>query len=313
MPDLDLDWRLRLAAFDKLSRLREARGGAVTLAELEAGFEFEGERIPFINTRRGIWRPRQLKGGPALSVVTVPRRPGRRPPYDDQVASDADFFLYKYQGTDPDEWTNDAVRLAMTLRRPIIYLYGVAPGLYEPIFPCYVVADDPAHLEFRLAADVLTGRPAPEDADPAQFEARRGCETRAMKVRLHQHRFRELVVGAYRERCSVCRLHHVEPLDAAHILPDKDERGRPEIPNGLALCKIHHGAFDTHILGVAPDYGIAIRADVLEEIDGPMLRYGLQEMKGERIQVTGTTSPAGSNMPDNKSSSTATRPTAAWW
>lgn len=285
MPDLDLDWRLRLAAFDKLSKLRELRGGLVTLSELEAGFEFEGGRIPFINTRRGIWRPRQLKGGPALSVVTVPRRPGRRRPYDDQVASDADYFVYKYQGTDPDEWTNAAVRLAMTLRRPIIYFYGQIPGVYDPIFPCYVVADDPDHLEFRLAADVLAARPAPDDAEPTQFEARRGYETRAVKVRLHQHRFRELVVGAYRQRCSVCRLHHIELLDAAHILPDRDERGRPEVPNGLALCKIHHGAFDANILGVAADYTIAIRADVLGENDGPMLRHGLQEMDGHTIDV----------------------------
>jgi putative restriction endonuclease len=59
-------------------------------------------------------------------------------------------------------------------------------------------------------------------------------------------------------------------LDAAHILPDRDERGRPEIPNGLALRKIHHGAFDAALLGVAPDYRIRVRADVLAEIDGPM-------------------------------------------
>ena len=104
-------------------------------------------------------------------------------------------------------------------------------------------------------------------------------------MRLHQHRFRELVVGAYRQRCSVCRLHHVELLDAAHILPDRDERGRPEIPNGLALCKIHHAAFDTNILGVAPDYHMAIRRDVLEEIDGPMLQHGLKDMHGQRIHV----------------------------
>ena len=61
--------------------------------------------------------------------------------------------------------------------------------------------------------------------------------------------------------------------------------GRPEIPNGLALCKIHHGAFDAHILGVASDYRIAIRADVLAEIDGPMLQHGLKDMDGRRIDV----------------------------
>lgn len=295
MPDLDPDWRLRLAAFARLADLQQAGGGLVTLEELEQGFEFEGARIPFINARRGIWRPRQLRGGPALSVVTTPPKPGKKPPYDDQVASDADWFIYKYEGTDPDEWTNAAVRLALSAQRPLIYLYGVTPGLYEPIFPCYVVGDDPGRLEFRLAADVLAARPIPERADPLLFEARRGYETRAVKVRLHQHRFRELVVGAYRERCSVCRLHHVELLDAAHILPDRDERGRPEVPNGLALCKIHHAAFDANILGISPTHVIAIRSDVLEEVDGPMLRHGLQEMNGKSIHV-----PTSSRLKPNK-------------
>ncbi len=84
-------------------------------------------------------------------------------------------------------------------------------------------------------------------------------------------------------RCAVCRLRHHELLDAAHILPDRDERGRPEVPNGLSLCKIHHAAYDANILGVAPDYLVHVRRDVLEEHDGPMLRWGLQEMEGERI------------------------------
>jgi putative restriction endonuclease len=97
--------------------------------------------------------------------------------------------------------------------------------------------------------------------------------TAAVKVRLHQHRFRELVVAAYGERCTVCRLHHAELLDAAHILEDRDVRGRPEVPNGLALCNIHHGAYDASIMGVAPDRRIHIRADILKEIDGPMLLY----------------------------------------
>jgi putative restriction endonuclease len=101
--------------------------------------------------------------------------------------------------------------------------------------------------------------------------------------RLHQYRFRQLVVAAYRERCAVCRLGHTELLDAAHILQDRDERGRPEVPNGLALCGVHHRAYDTDILGVDPSYRVHIRADVLEEKDGPMLLHGLQELHGSVI------------------------------
>lgn len=57
------------------------------------------------------------------------------------------------------------------------------------------------------------------------------------------------------------------------------------MPNGLALCKLHHAAFDSYILGIRPDYSVEIRSDVLREADGPMLRHGLQGFQGSRILV----------------------------
>jgi len=62
-------------------------------------------------------------------------------------------------------------------------------------------------------------------------------------------------------------------------------RGEPIVPNGLALCKLHHAAFDAHILGVRPDYVIEVRRDILDETDGPMLRHGLQEIVGQLIHL----------------------------
>jgi len=126
MPALDLDWRLRLAAFHALDRLRKAGDGLVTGGQRTYGFEFEGERIPFFNLRMGIWKPRPADA--ALTIVTAPPKPGKKPPYDDQVGSHDDWFLYRYQGTDPEYWTNAAVRRAMVERRPIIDLYGIAPA-----------------------------------------------------------------------------------------------------------------------------------------------------------------------------------------
>ncbi len=38
-------------------------------------------------------------------------------------------------------------------------------------------------------------------------------------------------------------------LEAAHILADS-EGGTPIVPNGISLCRIHHGAFDHLILGI---------------------------------------------------------------
>jgi putative restriction endonuclease len=65
-------------------------------------------------------------------------------------------------------------------------------------------------------------------------------------------------------------------LEAAHILPDGHPQGLPIVPNGLALCSLHHAAFDAHLLGVRPDYVIELRRDILDEADGPMLQHGLQ-------------------------------------
>src|ERR1051325_3867273 len=282
----DRDWELRVAAFARLEELRRERGGVATTDDLEVGFAFEGERIKFWNRQMGIWRPRQLgSDGAALTIVTAPPRPGREPRYDDQVASDTGLFEYRYQGNNRSTWTNVAVRRAMTERRPLIYFYGLAQGVYEPLFPCYIVGDRPADLTFEVAVDTA-GAPVkqiPPELDV--YSVRRAYATATVKVRLHQHRFRELVLAAYKQRCTICRLAHRELLDAAHILPDRDERGRPEIPNGLALCGVHHSAFDSYILGVDADYHVHIRKDILEEHDGPMLRYGLQELHGGSLTL----------------------------
>jgi putative restriction endonuclease len=282
---LDLDWRLRLAALDAVRRVTSASGSIIARVQMTEGFEFEGERIPLALQARGIWKPARLgTDGAALSITTASIRRGVTPKYDDQIASDDGWFEYRYQGTDPRAADNRAVRRAFELGRPLIYFYGIGPGLYEAIAPVYVVGDEPERLTFRIAADA-TGLGDPRLMNGGAEAPLKAYATTTVKYRLHQHRFRQLVVAAYGERCSVCRLHHVELLDAAHILEDRDERGKPEVPNGLALCGIHHGAFDANIMGIAPDRRIHLRKDILEEVDGPMLRHGLQEMNGKTIRV----------------------------
>ena len=41
-------------------------------------------------------------------------------------------------------------------------------------------------------------------------------------------------------------------------------------------------AFDSNIIGITPDYDIKVRTDVLEEIDGPMLKHGIQELNNQQ-------------------------------
>jgi putative restriction endonuclease len=49
------------------------------------------------------------------------------------------------------------------------------------------------------------------------------------------------------------------------------EAGEPVVSNGLALCSIHHRAYDHDLVGVSPDYDVRVSPRLLEDDDGPML------------------------------------------
>ena len=55
--------------------------------------------------------------------------------------------------------------------------------------------------------------------------------------------------------------------------------------NGISLCRLRRVGFDWLMLGVYLDYVIHVWRDILEEVNGPMLRHGLQGLEGQRILV----------------------------
>ena len=178
----------------------------------------------------------------------------------------------------------------MERRLPLIYFHGIVPGKYVAAWPVFVVADDPAGLAFSVAVDdarhleirretTIDQGAVHEEADTA----RRAYVTAAVRVRLHQRAFRERVLDAYQRQCAFCRLRHEELLDAAHIVPDTEPEGEPVIRNGLALCTLHHAAFDRYFLGLRPDYVLEVRPDILKERDGPTLVHTIQALHGSRI------------------------------
>jgi putative restriction endonuclease len=242
-------------------------------------FDYEGLRIPLMDRQRGIRKPAGMEA--ALAIRTTFTAPGQTPPYADAVGADG-LQRYKYRGNDPQHPENVALRRAFELKLPLIWFVGVASGLYEPIYPVWVVGDDPAKLEFALALD--EGQRFVTPGSSMDEDARRYVE-RLTKARLHQRVFRSQVLLAYDGRCAVCRLRHTELLDAAHIIEDGKPNGLPVVPNGLSMCKIHHAAFDNKILGVRPDLTLHVRTDVLEEVDGWMLTGGIQCVHNKNLEV----------------------------
>ena len=277
--DRNSEERVRLAAFAEIRNRQAVHGEVLPYYEaIRPPLRVDGVEIPLMTLQKGIHKPARLDA--ALSVVTTAPKSGGVAPYDDRF--DAQHLLrYHYRDAKTNtaraqgdaERDNAAVRLAMAAQLPIIYFYGVRPGRYLPFFPVYVVADHPETREFSLD---LTGIPfvAPERA--AAEAPEREYRSRVVKERLHQAGFRENVMTAYANHCAVCKLKRVELVEAAHIVPDS-LGGPPVVTNGLALCKLHHAAFDRNVLGVRPDLTVAIREDVLEEVDGPMLAHGLKD------------------------------------
>lgn len=269
---------IRHAAFAWLDRQR-AIGKEVFTQDDTSGLLLAGETMRLMPTQQGIWVPRQLRA--ALSFRTVYRPEGAARPYDDAVGDDG-FHRYKMRGDDPDHYQNRALRAAMQDRLPLIWWLGVQGGGYSALYPVYLVGEERLNLQFVVDIDAV---PQSDIVWPAvELELDASYRQQLARVRLHQRPFRAAVLRAYRTSCAVCSFRHSDLLDAAHIQEDA-LGGRPVITNGLTLCKMHHAAYDRKILGITPNYEVRINAEVLEEVDGPMLRHGIQEFHGKKLMV----------------------------
>ncbi len=255
-------------------------GGDVLPREiLEEGFRYEGVRVPLVGPQ-GIFKPKVLQDAP-LSITTLPGGP-----YDDTFDSGA-LLRYRYRGTNPSHPDNVGLRVAMTRQLPLVYFYRVLPGRYLANWPAFIVGDDPRTLSVTVAIDdashLRAGAIEGVGVRDVETNARRSYITALVRVRVHQRTFRERVLDAYMRQCAFCRLRHEELLDAAHIVPDAEPLGEPSVTNGLALCKLHHGAFDRLFLGLRPDHVIEVREDILHEEDGPTLAHAIQGLHGRKI------------------------------
>jgi putative restriction endonuclease len=108
----------------------------------------------------------------------------------------------------------------------------------------------PADEELTAASaevDTHTAAPfEPFEADaPLQPTAKRIARSRA---------FRTAVTAAYGNCCAMCGGGARSPIgasevEAAHVIP-RAQKGSDDVRNGIALCRLHHWAFDHQLVGV---------------------------------------------------------------
>ena len=280
----DLDSSMRMAAFEQVKKLSVIYTH-LPAEEIRKGFSFEGRRIPLVNPQRGIFKPKKMKF--LLSIKTVFPRPGGKVWYEDQIDIHRKIFEslesidYAFMGTNPDAADNKWLREAYENKTPVIYFLGIAPGQYQVIAPVFIGDWDGNSLR----AKVLFGRPDRNEIVLPETLEERCYAFHLMKQRVHQGQFRESILAAYKGRCALSGIPERRLLDAAHIIPDANpELGQPVISNGLLLSKIHHAAFDSHLIGIDPDYGLHVSKRLLDQNDGPTLE-ALKQLRGKKLRL----------------------------
>lgn len=129
-------------------------------------------------------------------------------------------------------------------------------------------------------ASLLAGTPEVEraflDEDPTENVVARRIDLVQVLRRFRHAQFRPDVLRAYSYRCAVCGV-ALKLVDAAHIIPVAYPGSTDDVTNGLALCKLHHAAYDTALLGVLPDFTLRVHPDAPRLLREASLDTGLPE------------------------------------
>lgn len=266
--------------------LEASEGGDRPLSrDFLLNYTIGGERFPLIDAQgRGIRNPSTWNA--TLSITTV-----ERGPYADHEIEPGVWHyplaVDKHGRLDP---SNRKYENALDIDSPVIYFYKPLPRVYLLVGLVRVASIDRGATASRI--ELISGETAPSIVES---ELERFYVKRLASVRLHQRRFREIVLEAYEERCAVCALPSRELLDGAHIRSDKDPiYGQPVIQNGLALCAIHHRAYDTRIIGIDGDLNLHVRPSALAMEDGPTFEHSIKALDRRRLAVI----PSRSKRPD---------------
>lgn len=98
------------------------------------------------------------------------------------------------------------------------------------------------------------------------------------KRALRDINFRDRVLRVYGYQCTLCVL-QLKLLDAAHILPVTHPDSTDETRNGVALCTLHHRAYDRGFVTFDTDYRVHLHEEMAEELRTQNLDGGLRRFR----------------------------------
>ncbi len=159
----------------------------------------------------------------------------------------------------------------------------IAVAFRPDLLMFYVQHQEELHDVGESATSLAVAQQATQPEEPAETDLRQLPEARRSTVRemrrwQRDRRFRSRVLTAYGFRCAVCGV-QLDMVMAAHIIPVSEPGSTDETSNGLALCPDHHYAYDFSLVGVLPDYTVALNEDRIARLRDRGLDDGLESFE----------------------------------
>lgn len=132
-----------------------------------------------------------------------------------------------------------------------------------------------AHRDMSLLnkLDTLTDVEIDDVADTS-----RRTVIRTIATRYRSAKFKDKVLGAYRHKCAFCQI-QLSLLDAAHIIPVASPESTDQVINGVALCKLHHFAYDANLVSFNEQYRIEVSQTRVQVLTADHKAGGLPEFQ----------------------------------
>ena len=119
-----------------------------------------------------------------------------------------------------------------------------------------------------------------------QFAEPRRYAVLSARRSLRESGFRRRVLTAYGQRCAMCGI-QLRLLDGAHILPAAHPDSTDETCNGIALCALHHRAFDRALVAFDPKLRVHVSESMATKLEEGDKAGGLANFRSALRPVLG--------------------------
>ena len=144
---------------------------------------------------------------------------------------------------------------------------------FRPDFVCtYIEFLEQMHDSGKVPAEADLLAKLSEDPDEVADEeideevsSKRKFAVLSTKRALRALDFSRRVLSAYEHRCAICGV-QLRLVDGAHILPVAHPDGTDQTANGVALCALHHRAYDRGLVTFDSTFDVRINEPLVEAL-----------------------------------------------